>query len=252
MNSFFRSAALKATRYSAGRLGLEVAPKFSETLPSHTRQIIDRVKPYTMTSDQRLAALCDAVEYIVHRGIPGSIVECGVWKGGSSMAAAECLHSLGDIGRDIYLYDTFEGMSEPTEFDKEINSGKSAEEMMASSTREDLVWAYSSLDEVRSNLSKIKYPQEKIHFIKGKVEDTIPATIPSQISLLRLDTDWYESTKHELENLFPLLSPGGVLIIDDYGHWDGARRAVDEYFSAADRRVLLSRVDYTGRMTIKI
>ena len=70
--------------------------------------------------------------------------------------------------------------------------------------------------------------------------------------MLRLDTDWYESTKHELEHLFPLLSPGGALIIDDYGHWDGARRAVDEYFSASGRRVLLSRIDYTGRMTLKV
>lgn len=252
MNSFLKYAALKATRYGAARLGLEVTPKFSDSLPQHTRQIMERVKPYTMTSDQRLAALCDAIEYVVHRGIPGSIVECGVWKGGSSMAAAECLSSLDDTGRDIYLYDTFEGMSEPTEADKEIDSGKSAGEMMASSTREDLVWAYSSLEEVKKNLSTVRYPQNKIHFVKGKVEDTIPATIPDQIALLRLDTDWYESTKHELEHLFPLLSPGGVLIIDDYGHWDGARRAVDEYFSASGRRVLLSRIDYTGRMTLKV
>jgi hypothetical protein len=86
----------------------------------------------------------------------------------------------------------------------------------------------------------------------GKVEDTIPADIPEKIALLRLDTDWYESTKHELIHLFPRLQKGGVLIIDDYGFWKGARKAVDEYFAENNIQILLNRIDDTGRMAIKL
>lgn len=96
------------------------------------------------------------------------------------------------------------------------------------------------------------YPSEHIHFIKGKAEDTIPRHAPRQIALLRLDTDWYESTKHELEHLFHRLSPGGVIIIDDYGFWKGARKAVNEYFLDNNIAILLTRMDETGRMAIKI
>ena len=72
--------------------------------------------------------------------------------------------------------------------------------------------------------------------------------MPERIALLRIDTDWYESTRHELVHLYPRLSPGGVLIIDDYGHWQGARKAVDEYFQAG---LFLNHIDYTGRLAIK-
>jgi O-methyltransferase len=83
------------------------------------------------------------------------------------------------------------------------------------------------------------------------VEDTIPASVPEQIALLRLDTDWYESTKCELEILFPRLVKGGVIIIDDYGCWQGARKAVDEYFNKNNIAILLNRMDDTGRIGIK-
>src|SRR5690606_24776929 len=102
-----------------------------------------------------------------------------------------------------------------------------------------------------SNMVSTGYPMERCHFVEGKVEDTIPATVPDRISLLRLDTDWYESTRHELEHLWPLLQPGGVLIIDDYGHFEGARKAVDEYFLDRSDAPLLNRIDYTGRIAIK-
>jgi O-methyltransferase len=83
------------------------------------------------------------------------------------------------------------------------------------------------------------------------VEDTLPDQAPERIALLRLDTDWYASTKHELEQLYPRLAEGGVLIVDDYGHYEGARRAVDEYFRAAGEPVLLNRIDFSGRLVIK-
>jgi O-methyltransferase len=108
------------------------------------------------------------------------------------------------------------------------------------------------LDIVMEAIESTAYPSEKVHYIKGMVEQTIPEFVPKKIALLRLDTDWYESTKHELEHLFPRLSKGGVLIIDDYGHWQGARKAVEEYLKKNDVKILLNRIDYTGRMGVKI
>jgi hypothetical protein len=112
-------------------------------------------------------------------------------------------------------------------------------------------WCYASLEDVRQNLASTGYGMERIAFVKGKVEDTLPGSAPDSISLLRLDTDWYESTLHELVHLFPRLSAGGVLIIDDYGHWRGARRAVDEYLRDNSIRMLFDRVDYSGRIAVK-
>lgn len=108
-----------------------------------------------------------------------------------------------------------------------------------------------TLEEVRSNLLGTGYPAERVTFVKGRVEDTLPRVLPGPIALLRLDTAYYESTKRELEQLYPLLVLGGVLIIDDYGHWKGARRAVDEYFAASGLRPFLHRIDYTGRLVLK-
>ena len=95
------------------------------------------------------------------------------------------------------------------------------------------------------------YDIARTHFVAGDVEQTIPGVVPEQISLLRLDTDWYESTRHELKHLYPRLIRGGVLIIDDYGHWKGARQAVDEYLAETGAKLLLNRIDYTGRAAVK-
>src|SRR5207344_857055 len=111
------------------------------------------------------------------------------------------------------------------------------------------LWCRAGFDEVVRNLASTGYPSDRLHFIRGRVEDTIPAGAPEKIALLRLDTDWYESTRHELTHLFPRLSTHGVLIIDDYGHWQGARRAVDEYFSATP--ILLNAIDFTARIAVK-
>jgi hypothetical protein len=96
------------------------------------------------------------------------------------------------------------------------------------------------------------YNRDKFHFVQGMVEDTLPEKAPEQIALLRLDTDWYESTRHELIHLFPRLSRGGVLIIDDYGDWEGARKAVDEYIAQHNVAILLNRIDHTGRIGVKL
>jgi O-methyltransferase len=208
-------------------------------------------RPYTLTSVERMYALHQAVEYVHRAGLPGDIVECGVWRGGSSMLAASTLLRLGDTERNLWLYDTFEGMTEPTARDVAHTGERMVDEWdrhRGDPSSDVNCWA--SLHEVRANMARTGFPAERVRYVRGPVEETLPATAPDAIAILRLDTDWYESTRHELETLFPLLAPSGVLIVDDYGHWAGARQAVDEYF-AEHRPVLLSRVDYTARMAVK-
>jgi O-methyltransferase len=210
-------------------------------------------KPYTMTSPERMYSLYKAVQYILVNNIEGDFIECGVWKGGSALLIASILCKKGITNRKVILYDTYEGMSEPTENDKDY-LGKKAEVLLKETSIEiqDSVWCYSSFEEVKANLNLSGLQKENIIMIKGKVEDTIPNQLPTnKIALLRLDTDWYESTKHELNYLYPLLQHNGVLIIDDYGHWEGCRKAVDEYFSFNKISILLNRIDNTGRIAIK-
>ena len=213
-------------------------------------KILKACQPYTMTSIERMYALYNAVTYIVKNSIAGSFVECGVWRGGSSMMIALTLKELGVSNRAIYLYDTYEGMSEPTADDVDFRGGQ-AKELMEQNVenKQNSVWCLADLNDVQNNMRSTGYPLDLVHFVKGKVEDTIPATMPeAPIALLRLDTDWYESTAHELKYLYPLLIQKGVLVIDDYGHWEGCKRAVDEYFNGS---LLLNRIDYTGRIAIK-
>lgn len=212
--------------------------------------IFSAVTPYTMTGAACIAALCRSVEYIVEHDIPGDIVECGVWKGGSSMAAALRLKQLGDTSRQLYLYDTFEGMPAPGEWDRD-HKGRPGKEWEREHATDDANWLEVPLEQVRANLSTTSYPPDKIHLIKGRVEDTIPDQVPDQIAILRLDTDFYESTRHELQHLYPRLSPGGVLIIDDYGFWQGSQRAVDEYLQQHTLPLLLHRIDHSARMCVK-
>lgn len=213
-------------------------------------KIFQECKPYTMTSIERMYALYNAVKYVVQNNIEGDFVECGVWRGGSSMMIALTLNSMNIKDRKIYLYDTFEGMSEPTENDVDFRGGN-ADNLLKQNIqdKENSVWCLADLQDVQNNMKLTQYPLGNVQFVKGKVEDTIPQTISEKIALLRLDTDWYESTAHELKYLYPNLSTKGVLIIDDYGHWEGCRKAVDEYF--ATNTLLLNRIDYTGRIAIK-
>lgn len=212
--------------------------------------VIARVRAHTMTSPARLRAMCDAAAYVARHQVPGAIVECGVWKGGSMMAAALTLLTHGERQRDLYLFDTFDGMSEPGPQDRD-HRGVPADQQLADARRGDEIWAHGPLETVRAGMDSTGYDAQRIHYVQGKVEDTLPGRAPPQIAVLRLDTDWYESTRHELEHLFPRLASGGVLIIDDYGWWAGARRAVDEYFGAHEAPILLNIIDDTGRIGVR-
>ena len=197
-------------------------------------------------------ALTQSVRHIVTNRIDGCFVECGVWRGGSSMAAALALDQMGDTKRNLYLFDTFQGMNPPSEHDIDMHGTSAAARLESDPRRTSAYWAVAGIEEVGKNMASTCYPSGQIHYIQGPVEVTIPANTPAEaIALLRLDTDWYQSTKHELVHLFPLIVPGGILIVDDYGHWQGARKAVDEFFAAQTRPVFLHRIDYTGRLVLK-
>jgi hypothetical protein len=206
--------------------------------------IISAVSPYTMTSNERIQALIDAVRYLVANSIAGAFVECGVWKGGSVMAMALTLIEMQQADRELYLFDTFNGMTTPGVEDVDY-LGQDAARIL------DEVKCVASEEEVEQAMFSVGYERSLIHFVKGPVEETVPARAPDTIALLRLDTDWYQSTLHEIEHLFPRLVAGGVIIIDDYGHWQGARRAVDEYLREHAVTLFLHRIDYTGRIGIK-
>ena len=186
----------------------------------------------------------------LNAGAARAMVECGICRGGSSMMIALALEVLGDRSRDIYLYDTYAGMTRPENVDVRSRDGMEQISRWQAFQRNGYnEWAHASLDEVRANMQTTGYPQDKLHFVEGDVETTIPATAPERISLLRLDTDWYRSTLHELTHLYPRLSQRGALIIDDYGAYEGSRKATDEYF--ADAPIFLGRIDEAARIGFK-
>src|SRR5262249_38520210 len=226
------------------RLGLSnLEPEF--------RALYEQCREYTMTSWERLYALYRSVQYVVENRIPGDIVECSVWRGGSMKLSAHVLLALGVTDRNLFLYDTFEGMTEPDpEVDVDASGNKAANDWLEVQRR-GVKWSYAPLEEVRDVIAGSGYPMDKVVFVKGPVEDTIPATVPDRISLLRLDTDWYSSTKHEIEHLYPRLSTHAVLLPDDYGHYQGARRAIDEYLDRAGKRPFFTRIDYSCRAAIR-
>jgi O-methyltransferase len=228
-----------------------------DELSEADRRIVEQALPYTLTGVERLQALIDAVRHCTARELDGAFAECGVWRGGSVLAMVLTLQELGRADRDIHLYDTFEGMTEPTERDvSSIDRPALASWEEARARGEQPFAEYFdpelfNEEAVSELLVGTGYPAERLHLVRGPVEETLPAAAPEQLALLRLDTDWYASTKHELEQLYPRLVPGGVLIVDDYGHWAGAREAVDEYFERNGPAPFLQRIDYTGRMAVK-
>jgi len=210
-----------------------------------------RGKRLSTGSDERLFATIMACRYVVEGNVAGDFVECGVWRGGNSIIAAGVFQAMAS-SKKVWLFDTFAGMTAPTGVDINFR-GESAGAKFSSTLKGDHSdWCYAPVDEVKSNFADFGVLNERVALVKGDVAETLThaADLPESISVLRLDTDWYESTRVELEALYPRLTRGGVLIIDDYGHWGGARKAVDEYFTGRDRP-FLQYIDQTARIGVK-
>ncbi len=217
-------------------------------------KIIKTVMPYTITSHERVYSLIEAVRYLLGNRVGGDFVECGVFRGGSMMTIALALLAEGVNDRELYLFDTFEGMPKPGPKDVDILGVPIVEKPSWLSRRISDVsstWANVSVEKVKQAMSLTNYPAERVHYIKGMVQETVPQEAPASIALLRLDTDWYESIRHELIHLYPRIEPGGVLIVDDYGHFPANKEAVDEFFRKNGIAPFLHRIDYSGRLIVK-
>lgn len=245
----------RTVRRGIRRLGYDLVPRdgsggsFTADFDDHTRSVVELVRGHTLTSAERIGALVEATRYVCRANIPGAFVECGVWRGGSAMVMAATLLEAGIDDRDIFLYDTFTHMPEPGVEDVTFEGEAAADFYDEASAAE--AFRYVPLDAVREAVLSTGYPSGRIHFVEGMVEDTIPSDAPDRVALCRLDTDWYGSTRHEMEHLWPRISPAGVLIVDDYGHFMGAKKAVDEYFAGHELEVFLHRIDFTGRLVLK-
>lgn len=206
-----------------------------------------------MTSKNRAFALFEAVNYILDNRIPGMFVECGVWRGGSAMVIAATLALRKVDNRRIFLYDTFDGMTEPSESDYDLH-GNQAIDLLEAGGDDSLVKARCDIASVRANMISTGFPRERINYVQGDVRNTLKDRRPEPIALLRLDTDFEDSTSAELHYLYPTVSNGGVIIIDDYGHWHGAKKAVDIFLDRernSGRNHFLVPLDYTGRLFVK-
>lgn len=216
------------------------------------RQIIDYVvsNHLSMASPERLFTTLMACRHVCNQRIEGDFVECGVWRGGNSLLAADVFRRL-DPSRKTFLFDTFAGMTAPTDFDVDRSGRQALDKYRANERDQHNEWCFAALNEVKENFARCGLV-DNVAYVKGDILQALddPHNIPEKISVLRLDTDWYESTRKELEALYPRLQVGGVLIIDDYGHWGGAQKAVDEYFAGMPRP-FLQYTDYTGRVGIK-
>jgi O-methyltransferase len=243
-------AFLQTTRKALDKRGYEITGQ--RVMPADydqaTIDLFHKVKPYTLTSHERVSALRQAVTYVIKANIPGAIVECGVWRGGSMLVIAHTLLELGATDRDLYLFDTFETMPPPGEHDKDVWGEHAAVTFQAA--LDSPVYAYIPQEAIRELMVGTGYPEERLHFVKGMVEDTIPGHAPELIALCRLDTDWYESTAHEMQHLYPRIAGNGILLVDDYGHYMGSKRAVDEYIEKEGLVILMNRIDFSGRLVV--
>jgi len=205
-------------------------------------------------SKERFLTLYQSINYVINNNIQGDFVECGIFKGGSAMMMAYMLakKSESEKNQKIWMYDTFEGMANASKYDENIDNQKAFIELDKIKKKENSndIWAYSSLNYVKNNLKKTNINENNLIYIKGLVEETLHKSKPEGIALLRLDTDFYESTKIELELLYPLLKKGGILIVDDYGHWKGCKKAVDEYF-LNKKDIFFQQIDYSGIVGVK-
>ena len=207
--------------------------------------VFERNKPYTCLSVERFYNIFKSIEYVARARVPGAIVECGVFLGGSIVGAAEIAEHFGLTDKLFYIFDTFEGFPVNT-FEKDlagVDTDLSTLHLFNNNFRHI----------VERNIARSGVSPNRFVLVQGLVEETLQERQElNSIAYLRLDTDYFTSTRIELEVLYPKLSQGGVLIVDDYGHFEGVRAAVDAYFDTSPQKPLLHRVDYTGRSGVKV
>ncbi len=222
-------------------------------LNNNDKKLLDLIQNYSMTTQIRIFTLLQSLRHLKNKKIDGDYVECGVWKGGNIILFKKFIEDEDENSKKkIFAFDTYEGMTEPDKNDYDLSSNITANILLkADKAKKTNTWGICDLESVKKNIQTCVNSTENIKFIKGPVESTLNDTsnLPNKISLLRLDTDWYSSTKKELDVLYDRVTPGGIVIIDDYGHWGGAKKAVDEFF--LNKYVWMHYVDYACRLIVK-
>lgn len=214
------------------------------------REAIANVVGHTQLSYERLATLYEQVAYLERRRLPGALVECGVWRGGAAAMMAQANLAEGRERRALHLFDSFEGMPEPR---PDVDGPEAMRLMEQGARQRSAVNAAAPEEALELIVNRIGYPEPFVHVHKGWFQDTLPRDRDGlgPIALLRIDGDWYESTRVVFETLYDLVTPGGVIVIDDYGHFEGCRRATNEFLAAHAPDAYLHHIDYTGRYLIK-
>ena len=210
------------------------------------REAISMVKGSgsTMLSERRLLSLGQIVQYLELKKIPGSLIECGVWKGGAAATMAAANLAYGADRRNIHLFDSFTDIVEP---DPEVDGERAMYEveLLTGRSRASITGALKPMtgvynshggpgkpEAVKSLVCSVGYPESAVHLHVGYFQDTLcrfPRAEP--IALLRIDADWFQSTKVCLDSLAGCLSPGGIIVVDDYGAYDGCAAAVNEFLA---------------------
>ena len=211
----------------------------------NTNYIYEQITNYTMCRPERFLRFCQSI--LDTKTLEGCIVECGVWKGGMICGAAKYAID-NNINRTFYGFDSYEGFPEPTENDIVAYTGKKALELDNWGMKKDGNAPLNNLYECMTNLN---IPNETIIPIKGWFKDTVPNFTQNKIIILRLDGDWYDSTKVCLENLYDKVVPGGIIILDDYGYWKGCKEATDEFLASKNINVVLNKTDFSEVWFIK-
>ena len=206
--------------------------------PSKFNSLFKKVKPLTMVSYSRLRGLHEATKYVVQNQIPGDFVECGVARGGSAALVALTALEMGE-NRNLWLFDTFSGLPRPSTDNPDFDIADLYTGTCVASVRE-----------VETALSRFGITVN-LRFVPGLFQETLPKAGVDSISLLHIDGDWYESVRACLDHLYDRVSPGGVIQFDDYGHWAGARKAVDEFFRARNLSPRMRHLDFSGRQIWK-
>ncbi len=191
---------------------------------------------YSMIGTKRLDNLEKCLRMILADQVPGDLLETGVWRGGACLFMKAVLNRFGDRSRTVWLADSFQGLPKPT---------AAADD----DRRDDLTdcdFMKVSQEQVAANFERFELLDERVRFLKGWFCDTLPTAPIKQLALLRLDGDLYTSTHDALNAMYHRVSPGGYIIVDDYGSWNGCRVAVDEFRKAHGIESEMTKIDFTG------